>query len=130
MTVPLRDYPALGDILPGLPPALKARLLAAFGLEILWNKPGRQVTVFAEITEATLQAIPGLTDPGQDGYHDTSPQTSDDDAVLMGHLNNTPRSGGTPQPVNPSVPYGSNVRFEAERCGGWARAGLRRPDSG
>ena len=32
--------------------------------------------MFAEITENTLQAIPGLTDPGQDGYHDTSPQTS------------------------------------------------------
>jgi len=28
--------------------------------------------VFAEITENTLQAIPGITDPGQDGYHDTS----------------------------------------------------------
>ena len=30
-----------------------------------------------EITENTLQAIPGITDPGQDGYHDTS--TSDTD---------------------------------------------------
>jgi hypothetical protein len=28
--------------------------------------------VFAEITEATLQALPGILDPGQDGYHDTS----------------------------------------------------------
>jgi hypothetical protein len=28
--------------------------------------------VFAEITDTTLQAIPGITDPGQDGYHDTS----------------------------------------------------------
>ncbi len=36
----LDELPALGDILPGLPPALKARLFAAFGLEILWNKPG------------------------------------------------------------------------------------------
>ena len=35
----LDQLPALGDILPGLPPALKARLFAAFGLEILWNKP-------------------------------------------------------------------------------------------
>ena len=38
----LDELPALGDILPGLPPALKARLFAAFGLEILWNKPGQQ----------------------------------------------------------------------------------------
>jgi hypothetical protein len=89
----LDELPLLGDILPGLPPALKARLLAAFGIEILWNKPGQQVTVFAEITDSTLQAIPGLTDPGQDGYHDTSPQTSNDPHVSMGHLNNTPRFG-------------------------------------
>ncbi len=24
-----------------------------------------------EITEATLQAVPGILDPSQDGYHDT-----------------------------------------------------------
>ena len=74
----LDELPLLGDILPGLPPALKARLFAAFDLDILWNKPGQQVTVFAEITDSTLQALPGITDPGQDGYHDTSPQTSND----------------------------------------------------
>ncbi len=50
----LDELPLAGDILPGLPPALKARLFAAFGLEILWNKPGSQATVFAEITENTL----------------------------------------------------------------------------
>jgi hypothetical protein len=88
----LDELPLLGDILPDLPPALKARLLAAFGIEILWNKPGQQVTVFAEITDSTLRAIPGITDRGQDGYHDTSPQTSNDTPVSMGHLNNTPRS--------------------------------------
>lgn len=77
----LDELPVLGDILPGLPPALKARLLAAFGIEILSNKPGQQVTVFAEITEATLQAI---TDPSQDGYHDTRPQTGTDATDSMG----------------------------------------------
>ena len=82
--------------MPDLPPALKARLLAAFGIEILWNKPGHQVTVFAEITDSTLQAIPGITDPSQDVYHDTGPQTSNDAPVSMGHLNNTPRFGRTP----------------------------------
>jgi hypothetical protein len=96
----LDELPLLGDIMPDLPSALKARLFAAFGLEILWNKPGQQVTVFAEITDSTLQAIPGITDPGQDGYHDTSPQTSNDTPVSMGHLNNTPRFGRTPQPLN------------------------------
>ena len=77
----LDELPALGDILPSLPPALKARLFAASGLEILWNKPGQQATVFAEITENTLQAIPGITDPAQDGYHDTSTETSTDNTA-------------------------------------------------
>jgi hypothetical protein len=85
----LDELPVLGDILPGLPPALKARLLAAFGIEILSNKPGQQVTVFAEITEATLQAI---TDPSQDGYHDTRPPDRHRRHRLHGHLNNTPRA--------------------------------------
>lgn len=67
----MNQLPVLGDILPGLPPALKIRLFAAFGLEILWNKPGQQVTMFAEITENTLQTIPGVTDPSRNGYHDT-----------------------------------------------------------
>ena len=49
--------------------------------------------MFAEITESTLQAIPTITDPGQDGYHDTSPQTSTDDPAPMGDLSNTNRSG-------------------------------------
>jgi hypothetical protein len=80
----LDQLPALGDILPDLPPALKARLFAAFDLEVLWNKPGRQATVFAEITDATLQAIPAILDPGQDGYHDTSPQTSNDEHAPWG----------------------------------------------
>ena len=102
----LDELPLLGDILPGLPPALKARLLAAFGIEILWNKPGRQVTVFAEITDSTLQAIPGITDPGQDGYHDTSPQTSNDTPDPMGHLNNTARTGRAPHSLVP-VPHES-----------------------
>ena len=61
----LDELPLAGDILPGLPPALKARLFAAFDLEILWNKPGQQATVFAEITENTLQAIPGIMTPAR-----------------------------------------------------------------
>ena len=69
----LDQLPLAGDILPALPPALKARLFQAFDLEILWNKPGHQATVFVEITEATLRAVPGILDPNQDGYHDTDP---------------------------------------------------------
>jgi hypothetical protein len=96
----LDELPALGDILPALPPALKARLLAAFGIEILWNKPGGQVTVFAEITEATLQAIPAITDPGQDGYHDTSTGADTAEPAAMWDLTNTHRAGTKSHSLN------------------------------
>ena len=68
----LEELPLAGDILPGLPDDLKVRLFEAFDLQILWNKPGQQATVFAEITEATLQALPGILDPARDGYDDTN----------------------------------------------------------
>ena len=71
----LDQLPLAGDILPGLDPAIKARLFDAFDLQILWNKPGRQATVHAEITEATLRALPALLNPGQDGYDDTAGAT-------------------------------------------------------
>ncbi len=93
----LDQLPLAGDILPGLPPALKARLFAAFDLEILWHKPGSQATVFAEVTENTLQAIPGITDPSQDGYHDTdNTGTHADQPEPMWDLGNTPRVGRVP----------------------------------
>ncbi len=69
--------PAAGDVLPGLDPGVKARLFAAFDLEVLWNKPGSQATVWAEITDATLKALPGLLNPDQDGYDDTAEPQSD-----------------------------------------------------
>jgi hypothetical protein len=87
----LDQLPLAGGVLPGLPPALKARLLAAFDIEVLWNKPGQQATVFAEITENTLRAIPSIMNPGQDGYHDTTPAPSTDNPTPMGHLISTPR---------------------------------------
>ena len=76
----LDELPLAGDILPGLDPGLKARLFHAFDLQVLWNKPGRQATVFAEITEATLRALPGLLNPGQDGDDDTADKPSADPA--------------------------------------------------
>ena len=78
----LEELPLAGDILPGLPADLKARLLDAFDLQILWNKPGQQATVFAEITEATLQALPAILDPGRDGYDDTTEGTSGGPAAV------------------------------------------------
>jgi site-specific DNA recombinase len=68
----LDEIPYAGDILPGLPPALKARLFDALDLNILWNKTDGQATVTAVITDATLAALPGILNPRQDGYHDTA----------------------------------------------------------
>ena len=59
----LDDLPLAGDILPGLPAELKARLLEAFDIQVLWNKPGRQATVHAEITDATPAGPPGYSQP-------------------------------------------------------------------
>lgn len=48
-------------------------LFAAFDLEVLWNKTDRQATVFVEITEATLQAVPGILDPARTAITTTPP---------------------------------------------------------
>jgi site-specific DNA recombinase len=66
----LDEVPPAGDILPGLTPELKAALFDAFDLQILWDKTGAQATVHAEITDATLQALPGILNPDRDGYDD------------------------------------------------------------
>lgn len=79
-TTLLDQLPLAGDILPGLSPRLKAGLFAAFDLQVLWNKPGRQATVFDEITEATLQALPAILDPSQDGCDDTADSVPADSA--------------------------------------------------
>jgi hypothetical protein len=81
-------------VLPGLPPRLKARLFAAFDISVLWNKPGQQATVHAEITDTTLQATPGLLDPTQDGYHDTDPGKP----ARVWDLDNPTRTIRLPQP--------------------------------
>ncbi len=86
----LDEIPYAGDILPQLPPALKARLFAMFDVAIVWNKPGSQVTVHAEITDETLRALPALLNPGQDGYHDTH---DPDIPPGIGHLTQPRRAG-------------------------------------
>jgi hypothetical protein len=50
-----------------LTPQLKAELFQAFDLYILWNKPGRQAAVFAEITRGHLAGRPGILDPAGTG---------------------------------------------------------------
>lgn len=84
----LDQLPLAGNVLPRLTPRLKARLFQVFDITVLWNKPARQATVTAEITEATLQALDAILNPGQDGFHDTAA----DQPEPIGHLANTPRS--------------------------------------
>jgi len=38
--------------------------------------------VHAEITDATLQALPGILNPGQDGYDDTNEEPACDPAIV------------------------------------------------
>jgi len=64
----LDDLPLAGDILTGLDPAAKA----ALDLEVLWNKTVGQATVWVEITDATLEVLPGILNPAIDGYDDTT----------------------------------------------------------
>jgi site-specific DNA recombinase len=90
--LPLTDNP-----LPRLTPQHKARLFQALHLEILWNPAGRQATIWVEITDATLQAIPAILDPAQDGYHDTNPPT--DQATPPCEFDKLPRTS----PMAPST---------------------------
>jgi hypothetical protein len=69
----LDEVPYAGDIIPALPPALKARLFALFDLAIVWSKEKGQATVTVTITEATLAELAEVLDPAQPGYHDTAP---------------------------------------------------------
>jgi site-specific DNA recombinase len=83
----LDRLPLAGDVLPRLPPRVRARLFQVFDVSVLWSKSGRQATVRAEITETTLQAVAAILDPGQDGFHDTHL----DQPEPIGDLTNTPR---------------------------------------
>ena len=47
----------LGGALPVLPASTKARLFAAFGLEMIYNKQDHQVTIYATITPSTPKAL-------------------------------------------------------------------------
>jgi hypothetical protein len=69
----LDQLPLAGNPLPRLTAQDKALLFQALNLEILWNPADRQATIWVEITDTTLRAIPAILDPDQDGYHDTDP---------------------------------------------------------
>jgi len=92
----LDQLPLAGDVLPRLPPRLKARLFQVFDISVLWNKPAQQATVNAEITETTLRYLAAILDPSQDGFHDTHP----DQPESVWDLTNTPRMCRVSQPYN------------------------------
>jgi hypothetical protein len=56
----LDALPLLGDALPSLPAAIQARLFAAFGLELIYNKQDHQVTIYATITPSTPQTLAAI----------------------------------------------------------------------
>jgi len=47
----------LGDALPELSASIQARLFAAFGLELIYNKHDRKVTICTTIAPSTPQAL-------------------------------------------------------------------------
>ena len=53
----LDALPMLGDALAEMPASIQARLFAAFGLELIYNKEDHQVTIYATITPSTPQAL-------------------------------------------------------------------------
>jgi hypothetical protein len=50
----------LGDILTDAPASLQARLFAAFGLELIYNKEDHQVSIYATSTPSTPAALAGI----------------------------------------------------------------------
>ena len=55
----------LGDALAEMPASLQARLFAAFGLELIYNKQDHQVTIYATITPATPHALAEIIASGE-----------------------------------------------------------------
>jgi hypothetical protein len=92
----LDEVPYAGDIIPALPPALKARLFAVSDLAILWSKDKSHATVSVTITDATLAALPEILNPAQPGYHDTAALESE----TVGALPRPPIGGPLPRECN------------------------------
>jgi site-specific DNA recombinase len=56
----LDALPLLGDALAEMPASIQARLFAAFGLEMIYNKQDHQVTIYTTITPSTPHALAGI----------------------------------------------------------------------
>jgi hypothetical protein len=94
----LEEIPYLGEILPSLPPALKARLFAVTDLAIVWSKDKGHATVTAVITDETLAALPAILNPAQSGYHDTANPADPEPCGHQGQLPAGPRSPRAARP--------------------------------
>jgi hypothetical protein len=122
----LDQLPLTANPLPRLTPQLKALLFQALNLEILWNPADRQATVWVEITDTTLRAIPAILDPGHDGHHDTNPEHGPDQPAPTCDFDKPPRTGTTAH--RPGKSGAAGAGWPAGAAGlGWRarRAGLR-----
>lgn len=87
----LDQLPPAGNPLPRLTAQHKALLFQALNLEILRNPADRQATVWVEITDTTIQAIPAILDPAHDGHHDTNPDQPEPTCHFDKHLEQVQR---------------------------------------
>jgi hypothetical protein len=96
----LDALPELGDILTDPPARLQQQLYDAFDLQMLYNKEGHQVSIYAAITPATPAIIAAI-------LADSSPDTS----------TTTPEPASTRLPVSdsPRIPMCQKLTAITER---------------
>jgi hypothetical protein len=82
----LDKLPMLGDILTGAPDSFQARLFAAFGLELIYNKEDHQVSIYATITPSTPAALAAI-------IAGSEPPAARAALAGLAHPHNTPECG-------------------------------------
>jgi hypothetical protein len=100
----LDELPYLADALTNAPDHLKAKLYAAFDIQVLYRAHKNQATIWATVTQSTPGIVAALAD---------DPRTDDDTAY--GNLAHTPIGAVT----TPSL-SGCAQRGGRDECGDWA----------
>ena len=77
--------------LSGVPAGVQARLFQAFGIELVYNKPAHQVTIYATITPSTPQALAAV-------IADSEPPTIPTTPAGLGHSPQHPRRAADSHP--------------------------------
>jgi hypothetical protein len=101
----LDKLPILGDILAGAPPSTQARLFAAVGLELIYNKQDHQVSTYATITPSTPQTLAAI-------ITDSEPPATPATPGGLAHSPQHPRMWwlGQPPHSQEAVPAGGAAR--------------------